>query len=125
MHEFLRQYGAAKLAEDPDQERAARDRHCAYYAVVLEQRLAMLDGPRHNEALDELRLEMRNIQAACDWAGQRAHRRELASGDEAERLARMCQMLDSGRQIIRSLLPQSLAAPATPTEPAATVAAVP
>ena len=44
-YEFLRQYGCAKLAQDPDQERTARDRHCAYFAADL-QRRSLLDELR-------------------------------------------------------------------------------
>jgi DNA-binding SARP family transcriptional activator/predicted ATPase len=105
MHEFLRQYGGAKLTQDPDQERAALDRHCAYYAADLQQRVALLDGSRRSEALDQLRLEMRNIQAACVWANRRAQGYRRTAEDDAERLSRLSQVLDEGRKVVHNLIP--------------------
>jgi DNA-binding SARP family transcriptional activator/predicted ATPase len=94
MHVFLRQYGSAKLALDPCQEQEARDRQCAYYAGYLQQRIAWLDGPRHSEALDDLRLEVGNIQAACEWAGLRAHDYECIADDDTEGLVQLHRVLD-------------------------------
>jgi predicted ATPase/DNA-binding SARP family transcriptional activator len=105
MHEFLRQYGAAKLAEDPDQERTARDRHCMYYARDLQLRVALLEGPRRNEALDRLRLEMRNIQAAGLWATRRAQGYRRGAEDDVERLSRLRQELEEGRRLVHNLIP--------------------
>jgi DNA-binding SARP family transcriptional activator/predicted ATPase len=105
MYEFLRQYGCAKLAQDPDQERTALDRHCAYFAADLQQRVALLD---------ELRVEMRNIQAACLWANRRAQGHRRTAEDDAERLSRLCQTLDEGRQMVHNLIAPPPMAPDLP-----------
>ena len=105
MHEFLRQYGSAKLAQDPERERAARDRHCAYYAEELQQWVALLDGPRRSEALDELRVEIHNIQAAHAWANRRANGYRRTAEDDPERLLHLWQVLDEGRTTVNNVIP--------------------
>lgn len=72
IHEFLRQFAAQKLAADPADERTARDRHCAYYAALLQQREADLKGARQQQAMAEIDAERQNIRAAWQWAIERS-----------------------------------------------------
>jgi predicted ATPase/DNA-binding SARP family transcriptional activator len=69
--ETVRQYGAAKVEEDPDVEELRR-RHAAYYLRVAESAKLALDslghGPQHHEPV--LR-EQQNLRAALDWASGR------------------------------------------------------
>jgi predicted ATPase len=62
MHELLRQYAAEQLAASPDAVVEAHDRHCAYYAQFLHQRL--VDIGRRREVAQEIAAELENIRAA-------------------------------------------------------------
>ena len=69
MHEYLRQYGAAKLSQLPGIEAAGRDRHCAYYAAFLHAREKRLRSEKR--VLDETILEIENVRSAWRWAIER------------------------------------------------------
>jgi predicted ATPase/DNA-binding SARP family transcriptional activator len=62
MHELLRQYAAERLAGDPADEQATRERHAHYYA-------GLLPDPAEAAAGDEggLDAEVENLRAATDW----------------------------------------------------------
>ncbi len=66
IHEFLRQYAAAKLQQLPALEAAGRDRHCAYFAQFLHQRERRLRSDKR--VLDELNAELENLRGAWRWA---------------------------------------------------------
>lgn len=68
LHELIRQYAAARLAQDVSEERAARDRHCRYYLTLLQDRAPSLRGPRQKDALAELIADVDNFRAAWDIA---------------------------------------------------------
>ncbi len=68
LHELLRQYGAEKLTEDPEQEKASRDRHSAYYCAELERSMELTRAGQMQTALVVVETDIRNIQAAWDWA---------------------------------------------------------
>jgi predicted ATPase/DNA-binding SARP family transcriptional activator len=72
VHELLRQYAAEKLDQAPDAGKEVRDRHCAYYAAVLQQWGEDLKGPRQMMALAEMDVEIDNARAAWDWAADRS-----------------------------------------------------
>jgi predicted ATPase/class 3 adenylate cyclase len=67
-HELLRQYAAERLAADPDKERAARERHAAYYLGALARRGSDLKGARQRGALDAIEAESENVRVAWAWA---------------------------------------------------------
>ena len=61
MHELLRQYAADRLAADPDDERATRERHAGYFAGLLpDTEVAAVGGP-------DLDAEVENLRAATEW----------------------------------------------------------
>jgi predicted ATPase len=68
IHAFLRQYAAARLAEDPAKEHRALEAHAAHYLGELLARRADLLGPRVADARDELRGEFSDLRAAAEWA---------------------------------------------------------
>lgn len=68
IHEMLRQYAAARLADDPDRQRGALAGHAAYHLDRLRSRRTDLDGPRVAGARDELRCELPDLRAAAEWA---------------------------------------------------------
>ena len=68
VHAFLRQYAAARLAEDRAGERRALEAHAAHCLGELLARRADLLGPRVAEARDELRGELSDLRAAAEWA---------------------------------------------------------
>jgi tetratricopeptide (TPR) repeat protein len=71
MLETVRQYAAARLAEDPDADAVARS-HAEHYLGVAERANLSIDrlglGPQDLEAV--LR-EQHNVRAALDWAARR------------------------------------------------------
>lgn len=74
IHELLRQYGVAKLKEQPDMDEDARRAHARYYADFLLERELRLKGSRYTEALADLAQETENVRAAWGWA---LHRKEI------------------------------------------------
>lgn len=74
IHELLRQYAAERLAADPEDERAVRDRHAACYCTLLRDVRADLRGARQREALHALEA----VSTAARYLGR---------GAESERLA--------------------------------------
>ncbi len=68
VHGLLRQYATERLAADPAQEQAVRDRHAAYYCAMLATCAAELKGARQVEALAEIEADVENARAAWEWA---------------------------------------------------------
>ncbi len=68
LHELLRQYAALRLQEQPDEERAWRDRHSHYYLTLLQTREADLRSQRQKDTLAELNADIDNIRTAWDIA---------------------------------------------------------
>jgi serine/threonine protein kinase/tetratricopeptide (TPR) repeat protein len=90
IHELLRQYAAEKLAEAPDEERAAHDRHCAYHAEFLRQRASELLGREQRVALAEIGADIENVSTAWVWA--LAHGRTEDLERILEPLADFCRL---------------------------------
>lgn len=83
MQELLRQYVAEKLADDPVLTQKARDRHCAYYVEALQRWAEDAKGPRQQDVLLEMDVEIGNARAAWDWAvaqGDIAHIDQAVQG---------------------------------------------
>jgi len=72
IHQFLREYSAQKLAEDPERHRAIARRYQEFYSDFVVQRLAQLPGAGQPQVLDEMVAEMDNLQAASIWAHEAA-----------------------------------------------------
>jgi predicted ATPase len=70
LHQVVRQYALARLADDPQGE-AARDRHCEYYLALLRDREAALKSAAQRETSRELIAEIDNVRAAWAWAVSR------------------------------------------------------
>jgi predicted ATPase/DNA-binding SARP family transcriptional activator len=64
IHELLRQYGQEKAGAPT----AAHDQHCAYYAAAAKRWGTELQGPRQIVALEEIRADQENVDAAWEWA---------------------------------------------------------
>ena len=80
VHELLRQYAAEQLAQEPASAERIRDQHSAYFASALRRWASVLKGPRQEEALAELDVEIDNARVAWDWAVERG---QVARLDEA------------------------------------------
>ncbi len=74
IHELLRQYGAEKLAENPEEKKRVKNQHCSHYAEFLQVQEARLKRGQQKEALEAIGLEIDNIRAGWYWAA--AHQRE-------------------------------------------------
>lgn len=67
LHELVRQYAAARLAERPSAQSVA-ERHSRYYLDWLGQSAAHLKDHRQKATVSELAAEVDNLRAAWDWA---------------------------------------------------------
>jgi predicted ATPase/DNA-binding SARP family transcriptional activator len=79
MHELLRQYGAERLAQDPDHETEVRDQHSHYFCRWLHEQETSLESGKQLAALDEIEAEIENVRTACNWAASQG-RADLLSG---------------------------------------------
>jgi diguanylate cyclase (GGDEF)-like protein len=68
MHELLRQFAEQSLTERPDEQAAAGDQHCRYYAEFMDDRRAAVKGAGQAEALAAIHAELGNVRAAWEWA---------------------------------------------------------
>jgi predicted ATPase/transcriptional regulator with XRE-family HTH domain len=68
LHELVRQYALAHLQADEPAYRQARDRHCRYYAALLEGQGSALKGADRPAAISMLVAELANLRLAWDWA---------------------------------------------------------
>jgi DNA-binding SARP family transcriptional activator/predicted ATPase len=75
LHEVLRAFAAADLAESPDEEAAALGRHAAVYGAFLRRHAAALRDRIDREARDTLVAELENVAGA--WS------RAVTVGDRA------------------------------------------
>jgi predicted ATPase/DNA-binding SARP family transcriptional activator len=73
LHELLRQFAAEKLAQMPDEETAARDRHSAHYLAALWEQEAKLKGESVEAALTEIGANIENASLAWNWAVHRGN----------------------------------------------------
>jgi tetratricopeptide (TPR) repeat protein len=78
IHDILHQYGVDKLAEDPAEKSAVRDRHSAYYCDQLQYRQADIQFTQKQEVLVELENDSENIRTAWRWAVNQMHLERLA-----------------------------------------------
>ena len=81
-HELVRQYARRRLADDPQQELSAMDRHSAYYLRLWGSRENEMKGPMQWETARELGTDIDNFRAAWDRAIARG---EIASISECLR----------------------------------------
>ena len=80
--ELQRQYALQQLCLSPENYRSARDRHAAYYCVVVRQWGDGLKGPDQVELLPVMRREIDNVQAAWAWVSQRKQIEQILRGFE-------------------------------------------
>ncbi len=73
IHELIRQFAAEKLAETPAEHIDALDRHCAYYAGLLQQWDKPLSSPRQLEIFQAIEADYENILAAWQHAVEGVH----------------------------------------------------
>lgn len=77
IHELLRQYAFAKLAQSPRELERIRNLHCRTFAHYLAEREADLMGVRQVEVTQEIQSELENVRAAWKWAVQKGHVKEI------------------------------------------------
>ncbi|HMQ50842.1 MAG TPA: tetratricopeptide repeat protein [Anaerolineae bacterium] len=68
MQELVRQFGLEKLAEDPLLEKIVKDRHCRYFARLLQEQELQLKTGDQRRALAAIKADMDNIRAGWEWA---------------------------------------------------------
>jgi predicted ATPase len=72
LHELIRQYAAAHLHDNLEEERAIRACHSRYYLTMVQEREADLRGPRRKGAISGLSSEIHNLTLAWEWAAAQA-----------------------------------------------------
>ncbi|GAB4411724.1 MAG: BTAD domain-containing putative transcriptional regulator [Anaerolineae bacterium] len=68
LHELLRQYAAARLSEEPEEQEAIQERHSHYYMEFLHLRSETLQSSHQRQAMAEIRAEIDNLRSAWLWA---------------------------------------------------------
>ena len=77
IHELLRQYGAEKLAANPQSDTTIRDHHSLYYCTEVGKRASDLRGPRQQTALAQIEADKDNMRVAWHWAAQQKHWQQI------------------------------------------------
>jgi len=77
IHELFRQFGAERLAQDPNLETEVRDRSCAFFAAFLRGKEPDLRGMKHRQVLEEIEVELDNVRTAWNWAVKNIKLEEL------------------------------------------------
>lgn len=68
IHTLLRQYAEERLQESSDESAEIRERHCRFYAQLLQQQQEMLEAEKFAIFADALFPAMENIRTAYRWA---------------------------------------------------------
>ena len=68
LHELLRKYAGERLAESPEAEKTARERHCTCFMEKLRRWEGELKSAGQVAALEEMDREIENCRAAWEWA---------------------------------------------------------
>jgi tetratricopeptide (TPR) repeat protein len=68
IHELMRQYGEAKLAEAAAEEQQTRHRYAQYYLTLLAQQGARMKGRSQRAAHEIVAQELENIKVGWQWA---------------------------------------------------------
>lgn len=125
LHELLRQFVARELDESPGASRQARARHSAYFVAALQQWGAGLKGPRQQDTLLEMDVELENARTALDWAAEQGQVEWIDQGIEG--LCLFCIRRGRYRDglAICRLVTDKLVATASGSGPALPVQAVP
>ncbi|MBN2391418.1 MAG: tetratricopeptide repeat protein [Anaerolineae bacterium] len=105
---LLRQYAAEKLADDPVLAQKAHDRHCAHYIAALQPWAEDAKGPRQQDVLLEMDVEIGNARAAWDWAVIHQQTERMIQGMEGlrhfyDRRARYPEMETACRSAVEHL----------------------
>ncbi len=77
LHELLRQYAAARLAEETEEQVAVQERHGRYFTEFLGQQTESLKGGQQSQALAEIKAEIDNARLAWLWAVSSGRVREV------------------------------------------------
>lgn len=72
LHEVIRYYAAAKLAEDQAAALAAAGQHADFYSRLAQRHGADLNGPHARQAMASLRANIDNVRQAWQWAAAHA-----------------------------------------------------
>ena len=68
IHRLLRQYGLERLADDPENEQAARDGHSTHYLENIAVLEDALYSAQYQSVTDDIASDLENIRAALRWA---------------------------------------------------------
>ena len=78
LHDLVRQYALEhSIQEDEQEPYQTANRHCQYYALLLERRGATFKGPEQPAVVAELMAELANVRLGWEWAATHAFADEL------------------------------------------------
>lgn len=66
-HLLVYRYTQEKLAQDPREETATRQKHAAYFVALVEEAEPHLTSAQQQVWLDRLEVELNNLRAALEW----------------------------------------------------------
>ena len=101
-HPLTRQYAAAKLAAQPQEQSETQARHSRVFAAFLQAREAHLHDERQQTVLDEAYQEMGNVRAGWQWALAQGETAVLAAYLETMASLYLAHSLfDEGQTVLR------------------------
>ncbi len=68
VHELLRQYGEERLQQNPAEYALVQTAHGRTYGKLMQEQAARLRGPEQKVAIEAIRADLDNVQAAWQWA---------------------------------------------------------
>ncbi|GGM38621.1 hypothetical protein ACFFX1_15500 [Dactylosporangium sucinum] len=116
-------YAAARLAEAPGEDTAARDAHAAHYLDLAERAAEGIRGPGQRDWLRRLTLEQDNLRAAMAWLSARPGAGDLRLATAMAPFQHFIGGYQLGRQWLAGALARRPDAPAVLRAEAARAAA--
>lgn len=77
MLDIIRQYAGNKLDEFKDKRISLLNAHCSYYSSILSQKEKDIDNGKELEVLDFMKIEVKNIRSAWNWAVENKRIKDL------------------------------------------------
>lgn len=77
LHDLVHKYGFVKLTEDNEEMQVTLDKHCAYYAGLLQPYVYRLKGRTQADLQALIAMEIDNFRLAWDWAIHNKRTREI------------------------------------------------
>ncbi len=77
LHELMRQHGADKLAQDPQEAVCTHDDHCRYYGRLIGEQFERFQSGQQRQAIGAIQIEIDNVRAAWQRAVDQARYEDI------------------------------------------------